>query len=505
VLPAPEADLAPRFSAIKLAGSRARISMEFMLVDTSCGEGMAVRTTMVSGASRAAAPRRCAIVSRHELADSLAMRPSVYIGMTADILHHGHTNIIARGRELGDVTIGLLTDAAVAGHKRLPLLKWEHRKQILENISGVARVVPQETWDYAPNIRKYRPDVMVHGTDWLQGPLAPYRERALAALSEYGGRLVETPYTPGVSSSDIAQRQQALGTTPDLRRATLRRLLQAKPISRFIEAHSPISAMIAEHSRVEVGDRVREFDGFWSSSLTDSTLRGKPDIEALEINSRLTGINEIFEVTTKPLIMDADTGGKLEHFELHVRSMERLGVSAAIIEDKTGLKKNSLLGCEVAQTQEEVPAFCDKIRAGRAARVGDDFMVVARIESLILEKGMSDAMGRAEAYAEAGADAIMIHSRARNPDEIFQFAGLLRQSFPSLPLVAVPTSYNQVTEDELAERGFNVVIYANHLMRAAYPAMRRVAQAILSHSRSYEVERELISIDEVLELIPGTR
>lgn len=433
------------------------------------------------------------------------MRPSVYVGMTADILHHGHINIIARARSLGEVTVGLLTDAAVAGHKRLPLLKWEHRKQVLENVAGVTRVVPQESWDYAPNLLQYRPDFMVHGTDWLHGPLAPYRERALAALAQFGGQLVEVPYTEGVSSSEMAQRQQALGTTPELRRATLRRLLSAKPISRFIEAHSPISAMIAEHSRVEDGDQVREFDGFWSSSLTDSTLRGKPDIEALEINSRLSAINEIFEVTTKPLIMDADTGGKLEHFELNVRSMERLGVSATIIEDKTGLKRNSLFGLDVAQTQEDVDAFCDKIRAGREARVGDDFMVIARIESLILEKGMKDAITRAEAYAAAGVDGIMIHSRATTPDEVCEFARLFRQGFASLPLVAVPTSYNQITEHELAEHGFNIVIYANHLMRAAYPAMRRVAHDILRHGRSMEVDDQLIGIKEVLELIPGTR
>ncbi len=433
------------------------------------------------------------------------MRQTVYIGMTADILHHGHTNIIAEARKLGDVTIGLLTDAAVAGHKRLPLLRWEHRKQMIENIVGVTRVVPQESWDYALNIRHYTPDIMMHGTDWLQGPLAPYRERAIAALADYGGRLIEIPYTEGISSTDMMQRNRAFGTTPDLRRATLRRLLAAKPVSRFIEAHSPISAMIAEHCRAEIDGRVREFDGFWSSSLTDSTVRGKPDIEALEINSRLTGINEIFEVTTKPLIMDADTGGKIEHFELNVRSMERLGISATIIEDKTGLKKNSLFGTDVAQTQEDIGAFCDKIKVGRAARFGDDFMVIARIESLILEKGMADAMKRAEAYAEAGVDAVMIHSRAKAPDEVYEFTRLFRQSFATLPLVAVPTSYNSATEDELGEHGFNLVIYANHLMRAAYPAMRRVAIDILRNGRSLEVDRDLISINDLLELIPGTR
>lgn len=430
---------------------------------------------------------------------------NAYIGMTIDILHHGHINIINEARKYGDVIIGLLTDAAVSDHKRLPYLSWEQRKRIVENIAGVVRVVPQEEWDYGPNLRRYKPDFMVHGTDWLDGPMAPYRDLALAALAEYGGKVVEVPYTQGVSSSSMAAQLDALGTTPDIRRATMRRLMASKPLSRFIEAHNPISALIAEHSRVEVNGKNRQFDGFWSSSLTDSTVRGKPDIEALDINNRLANISDIFDVTTKPLIMDADTGGKIEHFELHVRSMERLGISVAIIEDKRGLKKNSLFGTDVFQTQEEIEPFCDKIRAGRAARVGQDFMIIARIESLIFDKGVGDALKRAEAYAAAGVDGIMIHSRKKDPSEIFEFADLFRQSFPFLPLVSVPTSYNVVTEDELAERGFNIVIYANHLMRAAYPAMQNVAQDILRHGRSLEVDSRLMSIKDVLELIPGTK
>jgi phosphoenolpyruvate phosphomutase len=281
--------------------------------------------------------------------------------------------------------------------------------------------------------------------------------------------------------------------------------LAAKPISRFIETHNPISALIAEHTTVEVDGKVRQFDGFWSSSLTDSTARGKPDIEALDISSRLTNVNDIFEVTTKPLIFDGDTGGKLEHFELNVRSMERLGISAVIIEDKKGLKKNSLFGNEVVQSQEDIELFCDKIRAGRAARVCDDFMVIARIESLILEKGMQDAIRRAQAYVKAGADGIMIHSRRQGPDEVFEFARIFCSDFPSVPLVCVPTSYNTCTEDVLAAHGFNIVIYANHLLRAAYPAMQRAAHEILSNARSAEVDAHLMSINEILELIPGTK
>lgn len=429
----------------------------------------------------------------------------VYIGMTVDIMHHGHVNVIVKAREYGDVMVGLLTDAAVANHKRLPFLTWEHRKRIIENIAGVVEVVPQEEWDYAPNLRRYKPEYMVHGTDWLEGPLAPYRDRAIAALKEYGGRLIEVPYTQGITSSELSQLLLGLGTTPDIRRQMLKRLLAAKPISRFIEAHNPISALIAEHARIETNGKVREFDGFWSSSLTDSTARGKPDIEALEINSRLSNINNIFDVVNKPLIMDADTGGKVEHFELNVRSMERLGISATIIEDKTGLKKNSLFGTEVAQSQEDVTAFCEKIQAGRSARVSYDFMIIARIESLILDKGMDDALLRARAYAEAGVDGIMIHSRKKTPDEIFEFAKCFRRDFASLPLVSVPTSYNVVFEDQLAAHGFNIVIYANHLLRAAYPAMQRVAHEILRNGRSLEVDADLMSVKDILELIPGTK
>jgi len=430
--------------------------------------------------------------------------PTAYIGMTVDILHHGHTNIIAEARKHGDVLIGLLTDEAIAGHKRLPYLGWEQRRQILENIVGVTRVVPQETWDYAPNIRKYRPDVMVHGTDWLSGPLVVFRERALEALAEHGGRLLEVPYTDGVSSSAMAEQLRRLGSSPDIRRATLRKLLAVSPISRFLEVHNPISALIAEHARVDLPDgRFQEFDGFWSSSFTDSIARGKPDIEALEVNSRLSAINDIFDVTTKPLIMDGDTGGKVEHLKLNVRTMERLGISAVIIEDKEGLKQNSLLGTAVTQYQTSAEAFPEKIRAACAARVSADFMVIARIESLILGKGVDEALARGAAYADAGADAIMIHSRASTPDEVFAFADAFHASHPHLPLVAVPTTYNRVTEKELADRGFRMVIYANHLLRAAYPAMKQAAHTILRHGRSHEAEDRLIPISEALDLIPG--
>jgi len=431
--------------------------------------------------------------------------PKVYIGMTIDILHHGHINIIEKAKEYGDVVIGLLTDAAIADYKRLPYLSWEERKKIVENISGVSEVVPQEEWNYAPNIRKYKPEFMAHGTDWLEGPLAPYRKLAIEALNEYGGKLIEIPYTEGVSSSDMYEHLRGVGTTPDIRRKSLKRLITANPITRIIETHNPISALIAENTSIEIDGKKKEFHGFWSSSLTDSTARGKPDIEALEINSRLTNINEIFDVTTKPMIIDADTGGKIEHFELNVRSMERLGISAAIIEDKTGLKKNSLFGTDVEQSQDSIEHFCEKIKAGRAARVSNDFMIIARIESLILEKGIDDAVKRAKAYVDAGVDGVMIHSRKKMPDEIFEFAKIFRDHHPSIPLVSVPSSYNSTKEDQLIDHGFDIVIYANHLMRAAFPAMQKVARTILENGRAQEAEQYLMSIKDILELIPGTK
>ena len=429
----------------------------------------------------------------------------VYIGMSADVFHHGHVNIISEARKYGNVIIGLLNDKAVAGHKRLPYLNWENRKKIIENIKGVTKVFEQSEWDYAPTILKYKPDYMVHGTDWLEGPLAPYRDLAIKALNSYGGKLIEIEYTKDVSSTELSLKEKIIGTTPDIRKATLKRLINAKNIIRIMEAHNPLSALILENLSVNQKGKLEQFDGFWSSSLTDSTSQGKPDIEALEINNRLSNINNIFDVTTKPLIMDADTGGKIEHFELNVRSMERLGISAVIIEDKKGLKKNSLFGNEVKQEQETKEYFAEKIKAGRAARISENFMVIARIESLILEKGIKDAMERANTYIDAGVDGVMIHSRKDTPDEIFEFSKNFRKDYKSVPLVSVPSTYNTVTEDELADNGFNVVIYANQMLRAAYPAMYKVAESILKNRRSFEVDKDLIKIKKILELIPGTK
>ena len=431
--------------------------------------------------------------------------PRVYVGMTCDVIHHGHINIIQKAAKLGELTIGLLTDGAVAGFKRLPTLTYNQREQILRAIKGVHEVVPQESWDYSDNIDKYRPDIMVHGSDWLEGPLVAYRERAIQALKKYGGELREFPYTDGISTTHILDVMGKTGTGVESRQSSLKRLLACKKLIRVIEAHSPISALIAENSDYIKQDGSRNsYDCFWSSSLTDSIERCKPDIEALDISERLDNIDNIMEATSLPVILDYDTGGMLEHFEINIKTIERLGISAVIVEDKTGLKKNSLLGNDTIQTQEDPEKFCEKIKAFKKNRQNSAFMFIARIESLILEKGMEDALMRSRKYCDTGADGIMIHSRKKDPSEVFEFANKFRTEYPDVPLVCVPSSYNSVKEKELIENGFNIVIYANHLMRASYPAMKRVAQSILENERSKEVDNEIISIKEVLELIPGT-
>lgn len=432
-------------------------------------------------------------------------KSQVYIGMSADLIHPGHINVIRRASELGEVTVGLLTDEAIASYKRLPFMNFAQRREVTESIKGVSRVVPQDTLDYTPNLRRYKPDYVVHGDDWREGVQRETRENVMKVLAEWGGNLVEVPYTHGISSTQLNKAMKEIGTTPDIRRNTLRRLLSAKPLLRFIEVHNGLTALIVENIRVDIEGGHKEFDGMWGSSLTESTAKGKPDIEAVDVTARLQTLHDIMEVSTKPIIYDADTGGRIEHFEFTVRTLERLGVSAVIIEDKTGLKKNSLLGNDVTQSQDTMEGFSAKIQAGKTAQVTDDFMIIARVESLILDAGMEDAVNRANVYIAAGADGIMIHSRKKDPEEVVEFCRRYQSFERRVPLIAVPSSYNTVTERELAEIGVNIVIYANQLLRAAYPAMVRTAQSILMHGRSLEADSDLLSIKDILELIPGTK
>lgn len=429
---------------------------------------------------------------------------TVYLGLSGDFIHHGIINIVQEAASYGSVIVGCLTDAAISEFKPLPILNFEQRKKIVENIKGVSRVVPQDKWDYSFNLRELKPDFMIHGDDWLEGPMSYVRDNCLEVLNSYGGKLIEIPYTPGVSVSALSKDLHSNRALPSHRQKMLRRLINSKKIVRIMEAHSPISALISENVVYEGYDSNRRFDGFWSSSLTDSTEMGKPDIEVLDLTHRTKNIGDIFDVTSKPLIMDLDTGGLSEHFVHSVNRLDRMGVSAVIVEDKTGLKKNSLFGNDVVQTQADMHEFAEKIRLGKAAQVSEDFMIIARIESLILEKGMEDARARCRAYVNAGADGIMIHSRQKSPSEIIEFANFHKAEFPHIPLVCVPTSFNEITVEELADAGFDVVIYANHLMRASYKAMHEVALGILRYDRSMEIEDKLISIKEILKLIPGT-
>lgn len=435
----------------------------------------------------------------------LIMHKKVYIGMSADLIHPGHLNIIKEASKYGEVMIGLLTDAAIASYKRIPFMDFEQRKIVIENIKGVSQVVEQETLDYVANLEKYKPDYVVHGDDWRSGVQQKTRQRVIEVLKEWGGELIEIPYTKNISSTKINNALKEIGTTPEIRLKSLRRMLKVKPILRFLDIHNALSGLIIEKTSIDTSEGRREFDGMWGSSLTDSTAKGKPDIEAVDVTARINTLNEVLEVTTKPIIFDADTGGQVEHFKFTVRTLERLGISAAIIEDKTGLKKNSLFGNEVPQTQDSIENFCQKIKAGKASQCTEDFMIIARVESLILGKGVQDAFNRAKAYIAAGADGIMIHSREKKPDEIFEFCKLYATLDNRKTLVAVPSSYNQVTEDELISHGVNIVIYANHLLRSAYPAMLETAKSILLHKRSAECDSRMLSIKEILHLIPGTK
>ncbi|MBS3101888.1 phosphoenolpyruvate mutase [Candidatus Woesearchaeota archaeon] len=427
----------------------------------------------------------------------------VYIGMSTDVIHHGHIKIIEKARQLGEVTVGLLTDKAIASFKRLPLLSYEQRKKIIENIKGVKNVVPQETLDYIPNMKKLKPDYVVHGTDWREGIQKKTRERVIEALKGWNGKLVEPEYTKGISSTQIINDMLEIGTTPQIRLKKLRKLLELKPLVRILEVHNGLTGRIVEKTKVVNGEEVREFDGMWQSSLTDSTSKGKPDIELVDLTSRLQTIDQIFEVTTKPMLVDGDSGGLTEHFVYTVKTLERLGVSAVIIEDKIGPKRNSLFGTDVRQQQDTIENFSRKISEGKKAQVTEDFMIIARIESLILKNGVKDALTRAKAYIKAGADGIMIHSKEKDPKEILDFCREYKKLKDKVPLVAVPTTYNSIAEEDLIKAGVKIVIYANHLLRSAYPAMVKTAESILKNHRCLEADKLCLPVSEILTLIPG--
>lgn len=428
---------------------------------------------------------------------------TVYMCFSTDIIHGGHIKIIKKAQKLGKLIIGVLSDEAVASYKRMPLVPASERKRLFENIAGVYRVVDQQTLSYRDNLEKYKPAIVVHGDDWCTGFQRPIRDEVASLLATYGGKLVEFPYSSDPKYMDIDKRTRADLAMPDIRRGRLKRMLDAKGTISVMEAHDGLTGLIVENTVVHQNGGARQFDAMWVSSLCDSTAKGKPDIELVDMTSRFRTIEDITEVTTKPIIFDGDTGGKTEHFVYTVRSLERLGVSMVIIEDKTGLKKNSLFGTEVVQTQDSIENFSAKIRAGKKAQRTQEFMICARIESLILEQGMKDALTRAFAFVEAGADAIMIHSRKKDPSEIQEFIEKFRAKDEATPIVLVPTSFNSVTEEEWKERGANIIIYANQLMRAEVPAMQKAAEMILENHRAEECDKILMPFKDIIRLIPA--
>lgn len=426
---------------------------------------------------------------------------TVYTCFCTDIIHEGHLNIIQEAKKYGEVIIGVLSDEAMMRFNRFPTLEFDERFKLVQNIDGVARVVVQKDIMYDQIIDELHPDYVIHGDNWKHGPMSIIRDNVSSLLEEYGGELIDVPYTYNENVKRIDNRIKEKIAMPEYRRKRLRQLCNIFPIIKALEVHSGLTGLIAEKTIVESNEGLDQFDAMWISSLCDSTAKGKPDIELVDMTSRFRTIDDVMEVTTKPIIFDGDTGGLIEHFVYTVRSLERMGVSAVIIEDKIGLKKNSLFGTDVEQTQDSIEHFCAKIAAGKKIQLTDDFMIIARIESLILEHGMSDALARARAYVHAGADGIMIHSRKKNPSEIFNFCDEFRKEFHHVPIVVVPTSFNQVTEAELNSHGVNIVIYANQLTRSAFPAMEKTAKDILKYHRAKEVDNRLMPIKQILTLI----
>lgn len=425
----------------------------------------------------------------------------VYTCFCTDVIHEGHLNILKKAAEYGEVYVGVLSDEAMVGFNRFPTISLEQRMEIVRKTGLVHQVLVQNEITYDKVLEELKPDYVVHGDNWKEGPEAFIRENVVTNLRKLGGELIEMPYTYNEKVKRIDDQMKEKLAMPEFRRKRLRQLIAMRPIVKTLEVHSGLTGLIAEKTVVESNGKLDQFDAMWISSLCDSTAKGKPDIELVDMSSRIRTIDDVMDVTTKPIILDGDTGGLIEHFVYNVRTLERMGVSAVIIEDKTGLKKNSLFGTEVEQTQDSIENFCEKIAAGKKALRTEEFMIIARIESLILERGMEDALNRGFAYVEAGADGIMIHSRKKSPDEILEFCRKFREKDGKTPIVVVPTSFNSITEEELADAGVNIVIYANQLTRSAFPAMQSTAMEILKNHRALEVDSKLMPFKDIIRLI----
>lgn len=426
---------------------------------------------------------------------------TVYTCFCTDVIHEGHLNVLNEAKKLGRVVVGCLSDKVLIRYNKFPTVSQEERIKLYRTLDGVDEVIVQNDMLYDDIIEKIKPDYVLHGDNWKNGPELAIRSHVENEVSKYGGKIIDVPYTYNEKVKKIDRQLREKLSMPEYRRKRLRQLIQICPIVKTMEAHSGLTGLIVEKTVVEHEGRLDQFDAMWVSSLCDSTAKGKPDIELVDMTSRFRTIDDIMEVTTKPIIFDGDTGGLTEHFVYTVRSLERMGVSAVIIEDKKGLKKNSLFGTEVEQTQATIEEMSAKIAAGKKAQLTDDFMIIARIESLILEKGMDDALERAKAFVKAGADGIMIHSRKKDPAEIVEFCDKFRFEDKETPIVVVPSSFNSITEEELAEHGVNIVIYANQLTRSAFPAMKQTAMDILKYHRAKEVDDRLLPIKDIITLI----
>tara|TARA_X000001036_G_C20659734_1_gene798458 strand:+ start:496 stop:1797 length:1302 start_codon:yes stop_codon:yes gene_type:complete len=425
----------------------------------------------------------------------------VYVGLAADILHKGHINILKTADRYGSVIVGLLTDQAIASYKNIPYLDYKKRKIVIENIRYVEKVIPQNTLDYVPNLKLIKPDYVIHGDDWKKGVQKKTRERVIQVLKKWSGKLIEPSYTKNISSTLIKREMSHIVSSPENRVSRLKRLINSKEIVRILESHNSLTGLIIDKINVVKNKKLIEFDGMWSSSLTDSATKGLPDNSSLSFSARISSLNDMMDVTTKPLVFDADNGGQIEHLPFLVRSLERSGASAVIMEDKVGLKKNSLFKNQSGTKQDKPQLFAKKIKKICNSRQSQDFMVIARIESFIVGKGLKDALHRAEIYSKAGADAILIHSKEKTPAEIFSFAREFKKSRNFIPLVSVPSTYSKVYEKDLIKNGFKLVIYANQLLRAAYPAMQNTAQTILKNKRAFEADKKIIPIKEIINLI----
>jgi len=424
----------------------------------------------------------------------------VYVGLSADILHEGHINIIKTAKKYGEVIVGLLTDKAIASYKSIPKLSYRQREVVLKNIKYIKKVIPQKTLDYRDNLNLIKPNYVVHGDDWKTGIQKKQRKKVINALKKIKGKLIEVPFSRNISSSDIKHKIIKL-SSPINRVSKLKRLINAKKIVRILESHNSLTGLIIENLKINDANKLIEYDGMWSSSLTDSATKGLPDNSSLSFSARISTLNDIMDVTTKPVVFDADNGGQIEHLSYLVRSLERSGVSAIIMEDKIGLKKNSLFKNQSDTKQDKPHLFAKKIKKICSSRQSQDFMVIARIESFIVGKGLKDALNRAEIYSKAGADAILIHSKEKTPKEIFSFARQFKKSKNFIPLVSVPSTYSKVYERDLIKNGFKLVIYANQLLRSAYPAMQNTAKTILKNRRAFEADKKIIPIKEIINLI----